>query len=232
MGYIYKITNKENNKCYIGQTKQEPYLRFEQHIRNRTPIGLAIKKNGRHNFDFDILEEVEDDNLDQKEIEYIEKFNSYYNGYNRTLGGQNGSGGRINPENAFIYDREGEILRVFFETYSSEGTIEYLGYLSKADLRIILKKNGIKVKEVKDTHYWKPIYCPELDEMFKTVEHAVEVLLKLDLTGTKDKTSIRMGLYRVLTGKTQKYSNLTFKYVYWLLCIIIQKSMHSCQTLS
>ena len=213
MGYIYKITNKGNKKCYIGQTTQEPYQRFEQHVRNKSVIGLAIKKNGRHNFTFEILEEVEDELLDEREIHYIKEYNSYYKGYNRTLGGNQSSGRPINPENAFIYDKEGEILRVFFETYSSEGTVEYLGYLSKEDLRIILSKNGIKVKEVKDTNYWKPIYCPELDEMFKTVEHAVEVLLRLDLTGTKDKTSIRMGLYRALTGKTEKYSNLTFKYI-------------------
>ena len=31
MGYIYKITNKINNKCYIGQTIRQPRLRFWEH---------------------------------------------------------------------------------------------------------------------------------------------------------------------------------------------------------
>ena len=36
-GYIYKITNKINNKVYIGQTIQKPMERFYQHC------GILVK---------------------------------------------------------------------------------------------------------------------------------------------------------------------------------------------
>ena len=36
---------------------------------------------------FEIIEECLEEELDEKEVSYIEKYNSYYGGYNSTLGG-------------------------------------------------------------------------------------------------------------------------------------------------
>lgn len=56
---IYKITNKINNKIYIGQSVR-PFERFSQHCHNkRTNISLinkAIQKYGKENFNFEIIE--------------------------------------------------------------------------------------------------------------------------------------------------------------------------------
>ena len=53
MGYIYKITNKINNKIYIGQTTTSIEERMRKHIdkaKNQleglTGIDAAIKKYG------------------------------------------------------------------------------------------------------------------------------------------------------------------------------------------
>ena len=62
MGYIYKITNKITNKCYIGETKQSnPESRWKEH-KNTIKNGVgcpalqdAVKKYGIDNFKFEIL---------------------------------------------------------------------------------------------------------------------------------------------------------------------------------
>lgn len=57
---IYKITNKINNKSYIGQSK-DICVRWKQHIKHSkdcfytNAIYLAIRKYGLENFDFSIF---------------------------------------------------------------------------------------------------------------------------------------------------------------------------------
>jgi group I intron endonuclease len=90
---IYKLTNKVNNKVYIGQTRSSIKKRFSQHCetRNKTAIGLAIKKYGVDNFEYAILyENIETlEELNKKEIECISLYNSICpNGYNIEYGGK------------------------------------------------------------------------------------------------------------------------------------------------
>ena len=90
---IYKLTNKVNNKVYIGQTRSSMKKRFSQHCetRNKTAIGLAIKKYGVDNFEYSVLcENIETlEKLNKKEIEYINLYNSISpNGYNIESGGK------------------------------------------------------------------------------------------------------------------------------------------------
>ena len=87
---IYLITNKLNNKCYVGQSV-DIARRWRQHreaaSRGETPLYKAIQKYGIENFEFSILEECLKEELDCKEIQYIERYNSYFEGYNQTKGG-------------------------------------------------------------------------------------------------------------------------------------------------
>ena len=93
---IYKITNKLNNKSYIGQSiniqkrwsreKQSAFLKNDKCYN--TILSQAFRKYGIQNFTFEILEECEPKDLNQKEQEYILLYNSYTNGYNATTGGQ------------------------------------------------------------------------------------------------------------------------------------------------
>lgn len=96
-GIIYKITNKTNGKCYIGQTIQKLKYRWKSHCKKSSnkpqyAINYAIKKYGPGNF---IIEQICECNnqfeLDNKEIEYIKFYNSIIDnkkGYNLTSGGQ------------------------------------------------------------------------------------------------------------------------------------------------
>lgn len=96
-GSIYKITNKINNKCYIGQTIQSITKRFDQHksrsllSATNCAIHNAIKKYGIENFDIEEIYIAFDlDSLNSSEIVLIEQFNSKYpNGYNIDIGGNN-----------------------------------------------------------------------------------------------------------------------------------------------
>ena len=92
---IYKITNKINNKCYIGQSN-DIQRRFTQHKspyeQNRfadKPLYKAIAKYGIENFSFEILEECPIEKLSEREEYYISLYNSlcHQNGYNIRSGG-------------------------------------------------------------------------------------------------------------------------------------------------
>jgi group I intron endonuclease len=93
---IYKIKNKINGKIYIGQTIQDLDKRIESHLKesrsNKTdrPFLNAIKKYGIENFEWEIIDEAKTlDELDEKEIYWIDNYNSLVpNGYNVLGGGQ------------------------------------------------------------------------------------------------------------------------------------------------
>lgn len=95
---IYKITNLINGKSYIG---------LSTHIEDRwqyhkTPYNWerekdkllykAIIKYGIKNFIFEVLEECLPEELSEKEKYYIEKYDTYKNGYNMTTGGEDHRG--------------------------------------------------------------------------------------------------------------------------------------------
>ncbi|WP_419872920.1 GIY-YIG nuclease family protein [Candidatus Pristimantibacillus sp. PTI5] len=103
-GIIYRITNNFNGKVYIGQTTRLFERRMSEHFHCslkviNSPLYHTIKKNGWENFDKDIIDFANSQKeLDEKEIEYIDKYRSCTafpdcNGYNLTLGG-GGTAGR------------------------------------------------------------------------------------------------------------------------------------------
>lgn len=90
---IYKITNLINGKVYIGQSidikrrwqdhRNKKYWRKRDYVLYR-----AFYKYGIENFSFEVLECCGMSDLDEREIFYIQKYNSFYKGYNMTTGGQ------------------------------------------------------------------------------------------------------------------------------------------------
>lgn len=93
MGSIYMIVNKINNKKYIGQTCKSVTRRFNEHLRaaihnTHRYLYHAINKYGPENFEIIELEkDIPIELLDEKEQYYINKYNTYNDGYNLTLGG-------------------------------------------------------------------------------------------------------------------------------------------------
>lgn len=91
---IYSITNLINGKRYIGQTRQGLARRRGEHV-HRFNLGerdhklyQAMRKYGIENFKFEILCRVRrPEYLDVLEAYFVEKFDTFNNGYNMTCGG-------------------------------------------------------------------------------------------------------------------------------------------------
>lgn len=96
MGTIYLISNKINSKKYVGKTIRPIQVRWKEHLKdvhnphkNHNKLYRAMNKHGIDNFSVEILEEdVPNELLEEKERYYIKLFNSYYEGYNSTFGGE------------------------------------------------------------------------------------------------------------------------------------------------
>ena len=67
------------------------YTEIMDNPRFRGRLG-NVKQLKNTNFNFEILEECDVNELDNKEIAYIKQFNSYFDGYNQTQGGSGSSG--------------------------------------------------------------------------------------------------------------------------------------------
>lgn len=125
---IYKITNKINNKIYIGKSINIKE-RWNEHIREsllpeekwalnkrgeQTPIHKAIRKYGKENFSFEVIEECSVEELNKKEIYWISLLNSSNReiGYNISFGGDgyNCGGGENAPGNK-ITQKECDIIK-------------------------------------------------------------------------------------------------------------------------
>ena len=91
---IYKITNLENGRSYIGQTRQAFKERWRTHLKRgvkaepgtQNKLYAAMWQDGAENFTFEVLATCSVDELNQKEREYIALYHADTWGYNGTGG--------------------------------------------------------------------------------------------------------------------------------------------------
>lgn len=94
MAKIYKITNCENNKVYIGCTIKTLKERLDEHVyraisgNHNTKLYNSFRKYGIECFTMELIIECDENEMFEKEIEYIKQFDSFQNGLNSTLGGE------------------------------------------------------------------------------------------------------------------------------------------------
>lgn len=143
-GSIYIIRNTTNDKVYIGQTTQTVGIRFTNHkMASRTgedtKFYRAMRKHGEDKFYPELLEEVEIENLNDRERYWIKYYDSYYNGYNSTLGGDQPY--RIN------YDKVKELWDSGM--YVTE-IAKTMGHEPNAISRILKQMCGITGQEIKN----------------------------------------------------------------------------------
>ena len=90
---IYKITNLNTNMCYIGQAV-DMATRWKTHCKcglgidtpQTNKLYKAMQEDGVWNFSWELLEECPQSQLNEKEAEYIEIYQSKDYGYNTQAG--------------------------------------------------------------------------------------------------------------------------------------------------
>lgn len=200
---IYKITNLVNGKCYIGQSNNIKRRFVEHknlHRRGCRLVHAAIQKYGVENFSFEVLEECELGELDEREIFYISKLNPAYN---------IASGGSGNPshtvseevrqvlrEKAMEYwnnKPEEERNRIIRENLTgprkghpvSEETKDKLRRknVGKKQPMETIEKRKQTMQKKKESGWkkdpsgnWKPVICLETGEVFPSLKAAAEAI--------------------------------------------------------
>lgn len=150
-GFIYKITNRVNNKVYIGQTHFTIEHRWKQHLKNfniehrKQPLYAAFTKYGIENFYIEKIEEVKCEDLDKREMYWIAYYNSFKGGYNATAGGK-GSVKYIWSDNQYE-EIKSLYLSGFSSTYVAKcfnvSTYTILGILRSMNVKI--KRNPLDI---------------------------------------------------------------------------------------
>lgn len=139
-GYIYAIKNKINDKVYIGiteniQQRKTRHLNNLKHRQHSSPgLQNAYDLYGEENFYFEVTEvEIEDRQaLCQLEIDTISQYDSFQNGYNGTIGGDDPPNHKKYKDDDMLdclcivnrYDNIGKTLEEVF--HYSKGTISLL----------------------------------------------------------------------------------------------------------
>lgn len=95
---IYKITNINDGRVYIGQTRQAFKERWRTHVKRglraepttNNKLYAAMWEEGVENFTFEVLSECQASDLNAKEKDFISLYHGDTWGYNST-GGNNGT---------------------------------------------------------------------------------------------------------------------------------------------
>jgi hypothetical protein len=115
MYFIYKATNVLNNKFYVGRCSGNIKVREYKHWwyannkNSNMPFPNALRKYGRTNFKWEIIEECSKESVGEREIYWISTLNPHYNA---TLGGDGGRLGVPCPEHVKEATRKSRIVSV------------------------------------------------------------------------------------------------------------------------
>lgn len=196
---IYIIKNTDNGKVYIGQSVDVEYrvcnhfskLRWNRHDNDH--MQRAYNKNPSA-FVWELLCTCEQSELDDREIDYIAKYNSAdpRHGYNKQYGGQ--AEHRCTPETR----------KKMSETKKGKHfSREHCRKIGEANRR---RKLSDETKKKIGAHQTKAVIQADLDGNFVARHESIkEASLSV---GLKSPNSIR----NVLTGKTKQSAGYVWKY--------------------
>lgn len=88
--YIYKCTEKETGKSYIGKTRNAPFFRWWNHLTHSiSPFGMYLKSSKLSNWTFEVLRELPFETPENEvfriESDYMLQFDSIANGFNSLI---------------------------------------------------------------------------------------------------------------------------------------------------
>ena len=234
-GYIYKFTNRINDKVYIGQT-YNLQTRLNSHkskaLNTKNKFYNAVRKYGWENFELSILSTITANTkeelsalLDKLEIEYIKQYNSYKSGYNSTLGGHSKRGYRLSEEFS-----EKCKSRTYSDDTRKKMSISAKNRIISEETRLKLrnsaiKRNFSKYRELTTSSRNKAIKRAlgvpvlQLDinfniiNRFDSISDAIKYI-KNSISPNLTLVGIRKGLSRHCTDETKKllYKGFVWKY--------------------
>ena len=204
MTIIYLITNKINNKKYVGKTKKSLKIRFRQHCLAyshgvRTYIACAINKYGEENFTIEKLATCKDDDFAYFEAYYIQLYETHYtqNGYNITYGGDDNPMDDINVINKHKAIMKKTAYKHVDNWKHRELTEEYRQNLSKAMRKRIERDGDEAIKGLIAYNNSKKVPVVMLDDndnIIKTFPSIADACKYLGLTPKKYVGSIVFAL--------------------------------------
>lgn len=217
-GKIYLITNLINGKKYVGQTIMTLNQRWSKHINrsresNPTGIAAAIKKYGKENFSMELIATCAIDDLNQLEKYYIQKYNTFKEGYNLTLGGE----GR-----QLLNLDEQEVIEKYKELKYIKDTAEYFNCNVLAISNILhannieinrIPKNPLNGKDYKPPIRNKRVKIQELNLSFNSLKECGQWLIDNEYTKTNKVNSVQKQISRVLNGERTSYLKMHFEFL-------------------
>lgn len=212
IGFIYKITNKTNNKSYIGKTLQTPEKRFKQHIadskrercKNR-PLYRAMNKYGIENFMLEIIEECSNNVISDREVYWIDYYDTYKNGYNATKGGDGSA-----------YINEQEVIK-YYDNYKICSKVAEILHINVGTVTRILRNNNINILSSQEILIKRANNVLMLDKNnnvineFESVYRAAQYLIDNNLSNTK-LSSLRFHIVETCRGKRKTVAGFIWKY--------------------
>lgn len=166
-GIIYKVTNKFNNKVYIGQTVQSIKNRWRGHCCKKgcTSLHNAIIKYGKDNFNIEPIEsEVPVALLDERETYWIKFYKSYKKefGYNILLEGGHGRRGLSKCSEEEIK----EIINLYYNKVSyTEIGKKY--NMNRRSIKALIQRNLENPIEVRAARLKDKVNLKELENYLK-----------------------------------------------------------------
>lgn len=113
---IYLVINLITNEKYVGQsidveTRWKQHLMAAQNPKENTLLYQAIRQYGKENFSCELLEECSKEKLNEREIYWIDYYDTFQHGYNMTHGGQGSYGWKFNPDEIYRLWDEGKSIK-------------------------------------------------------------------------------------------------------------------------
>lgn len=212
MGIIYKLTSP-SGKEYVGLTTRTLEARMREHRvehiykgdtkKWNKPLYRAMRKYGFENFKIEKLfdEDCTIDELRDKEIYFIELYDTFNNGYNSTLGGESTLGFRFTDEQKKkLSDRS--------KRYWSNKE-----YRRKASERMSGDRNHMYGVRGKDAPSARSVRVIELDMVFDTIKECGAFLLNNGYVDSISTGNISNACQRKGSFKKGRYKGFHFEYV-------------------